>query len=79
MLSHGTTKVIGDAESIFNYLVNSSEQVNDRFFHEEQSRKINEMLNYFTRTIRRVTARLIQAVANPKVFGQKRKVDDHKI
>ena len=31
------------------------------------------------RTIRRVTGKLIQAVANPKVFGQKRRTDDKRI
>ena len=79
MLTHGHTKVIGDGESIYNYMVNSCEEVSNHFFHEAQSRKINEIMSYFMRTIRRVTGKLIQAVANPKVFGQKRRTDDKRI
>ena len=79
MLTHGHTKVIGDGEAIYNYLVNSSEEVSSHFFHDGQSRKINEIMAYFMRTIRRVTGKLIQAVANPKVFGQKRRTDDKRI
>ena len=36
-------------------------------------------MTYFTRTIRRVTAKLIQTVVNPKVLQQKRKIDNNKI
>ena len=79
MLSHGSTKVIGDCESIFNYLVNTNEQVRTAFFDEKQSRKINELMNYFTRTIRRVTSKLIQTVVNPVVFDQRRKLNDAQI
>ena len=79
MLTHGQTKVIGDGEAIFNYLVNSSPSVSQYFFHESQARKINEIMSYFTRTIRRVTVKLIQAVVLPKMFSQKRKSDNAKI
>ena len=79
MLTHGHTKVIGDGESIYNYLVNTSEEVASHFFHEAQSRKITEMMTYFMRTVRRVTSKLIQAVANPKVYGQKRRADEKRI
>lgn len=34
MLSQGTTKVIGDGDAIFNYLVNTSDEVRAKFFHE---------------------------------------------
>ena len=59
MLSHGHTKVIGDGESIFNYLVNSSDKVSDHFFNIAQRRKIGDFLAYFNRTIRRITIKLI--------------------
>ena len=79
MLTHGHTKVIGDGEAIYNYLVNSCDEVSTHFFHEAQSRKINEIMAYFMRTIRRITGKLIQAVTNPKVLGQKRRTDDKRI
>ena len=79
MLTHGQTKVIGDGEAIFNYLINSSGPVSSHFSHDDQARKINEIMQYFTRTIRRVTSKLIQAVVVPKVFGQKRKTVPAKI
>ena len=79
MLTHGHTRVIGDGEAIFNYLLNTKEDVQDKFFDEDQQKKINEMNAYFSRTIRRVTSKLIQAVVNPVVFGATRKVDDSKI
>ena len=59
MLTHGHTKVIGDGEAIYNYLVNSCDEVSTHFFHEAQSRKINEIMAYFMRTIRRITGKLI--------------------
>ena len=59
MLTHGQTKVIGDAESIFNYIVNTNDRVSDKFFHEAQAKKIGEILTYFTRTVRRTTSKLI--------------------
>lgn len=79
MLTHGQTKVIGDGEAIFNYMVNSNQAVSSHFFHEGQSRKINEIMQYFTRTIRRVTVKLIQAVVLPRAFNQKRRTDEGKI
>jgi len=36
-------------------------------------------MSYFSRTIRRLTSKLIQAVVNPKVHGGKRKLDDARI
>ena len=36
MLTHGHTKVIGDGEAIFNYLVNSCDSVRVHFLHEGQ-------------------------------------------
>lgn len=44
MLTHGQTKVIGDGEAIFNYMVNSNSAVSNYFFHDDQSRKINEIM-----------------------------------
>ena len=79
MLTHGHTKVIGDAESIFNYIVNTDERVSDKFFHEEQAKKISEILSYFTRTVRRTTSKLIQAVVVPIVNQTKRRMDNKRI
>lgn len=64
MISLGTTKVIGDSESLFNYLVNTNGDVSNHFHHTEQAKKIKEIMSYFCRTIRRVSAKLIQSVAN---------------
>ena len=36
MLTHGHTKVIGDGEAIFNYLVNSCDSVSQHFLHANQ-------------------------------------------
>ena len=79
MLTHGHTKVIGDGGAIYNYMVNTSHEVRSHFFHEEQLRKINEMMTYFMRTVRRVTSKLIQAVVNPKVLQEKRRTDEKRI
>ena len=79
MLTHGQTKVIGDAESIFNYIVNTNERVSEKFFHEAQAKKIGEILNYFTRTVRRTTSKLIQAVVVPVVNQTKRRMDSKRI
>ena len=35
MLTHGQTKVIGDGEAIYNYLVNTNDQVSLTFVHED--------------------------------------------
>ena len=35
MLTHGQTKVIGDGEAIYNYLVNTNDPVRETFFHED--------------------------------------------
>ena len=64
MLSLGTTKVIGDSESLFNFVVNTNNDISGHFHHSAQEKKIKEILRYFTRTIRQVSAKLIQAVAN---------------
>ena len=81
MLTLGATKVIGDSESLFNYLVNTDAQVNKHFCHEPQLRKISLIMTYFSRTIRRVTAKLIQAVVDPKFAedDKKRKRNDARI
>ena len=79
MLTHGQTKVIGDAESIFNYIVNTDERVSNKFFHEGQSKKINEIMTYFTRTVRRTTSKLIQTVVVPVVNNTKRRIDSKRI
>ena len=47
MLSLGQTKVIGDSKSIFNYLVNTNAEVWQHFHHEDQAKKIKEILDYF--------------------------------
>ena len=78
MLTHGHTKVIGDGGAIYNYMVNTSHEVRSHFFHEEQLRKITEMMTYFMRTVRRVTSKLIQAVVNP-ILQEKRRTDEKRI
>ena len=59
MLTIGNTKVIGDSESTFNFLVNINNEVKSHFDHAEQAKKIKEILTYFCQKFRRVSAKLI--------------------
>ena len=69
MLTQGNTKVIGDGPAMFNYLVNSTECVAEHFSHEAQAKKVKEFMQYFMRSVRRISAKLIQAIINPKILG----------
>ena len=79
MLTHGSTKVIGEGEAIFNYVVNANERVSAHFNAEDQKAQIKNLMQYFLRTVRRASAKLIQAITNVKVLNQKKSVNEARI
>ena len=79
MLSQGHSKVIGDGISIFNYILNVDEKLSEKFDHEAQRNRVNEILHYFQRLVRRVTSKLVQVIVVPKVTNQPCKVSAERI